>query len=373
MNKNNKPLYVTQPFMPLLEEFLPYLEEIWDNKILTNNGPLHRQLEKALCEHLGVEYLVLFSSGTTALLTALKALNITGEVITTPYTFAATAHVLRWLGLDPVFVDIEPSTLNLDPNKVEAAITTRTTAILPVHCYGNPCNTSALREIANRHTLKLLYDGAQAFGVQQDDISILRHGDLCALSFHATKVFSTFEGGAIVCHNRTMYEHLNRLKNFGFVNELSISGIGINGKLNEISSAFGLAQLKHIDHTQKRRAEISQTYRSRLQEIKGIRCLNFKAAVHNYGFFPVLIEGAFPVSRDSLYNQLQEENIFARRYFYPLLSNIPEYALLPSANPANLTVANEVANSVICLPIYPAMTTDEQERVLSVIKRAVSK
>lgn len=366
---SNKPVYVTQPYLPPLEEFVPYMEQIWNNKILTNGGPMHQELEDALCEYLGVKHIALFNNGTIALLTALQALRITGEVITTPYSFVATAHSLLWNGLKPVFVDIDPNTLNIDPSKIEAAITPQTTAIMPVHCYGNPCDVKAIQAIADNYNLRVVYDAAHAFGVQDTGGSVLRHGDLSVLSFHATKVFNTFEGGAIICPDAKTKLRIDRLKNFGFVDETTVVAPGINGKMSEINAAFGLLQLKHIDQAMARRKEIDAFYRQQFKEVNGITSVEPAGQeVANYSYFPILIEPEYPLSRDELYQKLKDENIFARRYFYPLISEFPMYRGMTSAKRDNLPVANATANKVICLPIYPALTNEDLSRIIEVIK-----
>lgn len=366
---SNKPVYVTQPYLPPLEEFVPYMEQIWNNKVLTNGGPMHQELEDALCEYLGVKHIALFNNGTIALLTALQALRITGEVITTPYSFVATAHSLLWNGLKPVFVDIDPNTLNIDPSKIEAAITPQTTAIMPVHCYGNPCDVKAIQAIADNYNLRVVYDAAHAFGVQDTGGSILRYGDLSVLSFHATKVFNTFEGGAIICPDAKTKLRIDRLKNFGFVDETTVVAPGINGKMSEINAAFGLLQLKHIDQAMARRKEIDAFYRQQFKEVKGITSVEPAGQeVANYSYFPILIEPEYPLSRDELYQKLKDENIFARRYFYPLISEFPMYRGMTSAKRDNLPVANATANKVICLPIYPALTNEDLSRIIEVIK-----
>jgi dTDP-4-amino-4,6-dideoxygalactose transaminase len=373
INMNDKPIYVTQPFMPPLEEFSVYLEQIWKNKILTNGGPFHQQLEKALCEYLGVDYIALFNNATIALITALQALKINGEVITTPYSFVATAHSLLWNGIKPVFVDINPKTLNLDPSKIEAAITSKTTAIMPVHCYGHPCDVEAIQEIADRHKLKVIYDAAHAFAVQCDCGSVLKHGDLSVLSFHATKVFNTFEGGAIVCPNEETKFRIDQLKNFGFVDEITVVSSGINGKMSEINAAFGLLQLKYIDEALARRKTIDMAYRKQLAFVPGIHCLEDSGeAKSNYAYFPILVQPDYPLSRDDLYQTLKEQGIFSRRYFYPLISDFPMYHDMPSASRKNLPVAEAASKQVLCLPIYPALSNEEQTRVIEVIKRAVT-
>lgn len=365
-----KPIYVTQPALPPLQEFIPYLEAIWANKILTNGGPFHQQLEKALCEYLGVEHLALFSNGTLGLVTALQALRITGEVITTPYSFVATAHSLLWNGIKPVFVDVHPDTLNLDPARIEAAITPQTTAIMPVHCYGHPCDVQAIQKIADNYNLKVIYDAAHAFGVQDVGGSVLRHGDLSVLSFHATKVFNTFEGGAIICPDAKTKLRIDQLKNFGFVDETTVVAPGINGKMSEINAAFGLLQLKHVDAALAKRQSIDAAYREALKDVPGIRCLQSAGEkVANYSYFPILVEADYPLSRDALYQELKDTNIFARRYFYPLISEFPMYRGMLSAKRENLPVASALAEKILCLPIYPAMTAANISSVILNIKR----
>ncbi len=364
-------IYVTQPSLPPLEEFIPYLEKIWENKVLTNGGPFHQQLEKALCEYLGVEHIALFTNGTIALITALQVLGIRGEVITTPYSFVATSHSLLWNGIKPVFVDIDSNTLNIDPAKIEAAITPETTAIMPVHCYGHPCDVDAIQKIADTYNLKVIYDAAHAFGVNCHCGSILNHGDLSVLSFHATKVFNTFEGGAIVCPDAQTKLRINQLKNFGFVDEVTVEAPGINGKMSEFNAALGLLQLNSLDEAIEKRQMIDAQYRQGLADVKGIRCLpDAGEKVANYSYFPILIEADYPISRDELYQKLKDQGIFARRYFYPLISDLPMYRGMPSAHRDNLPVANDAAFKVLCLPIYPALSNEEQTRVVEAIKRA---
>lgn len=347
-------IFVTRPTLPSLEEFIPYLKKIWDSKILTNCGPFHQQLEQALCEYLGVEHIALFTNGTIALVTALQALRVTGEVITTPYSFIATSHSLLWNGIKPVFVDIAEDTLNLDPEKIEAAITPQTTAIMPVHCYGHPCDVGAIQEIADNYNLKVIYDAAHAFGVQDEQGSILRHGDLSVLSFHATKVFNTFEGGAIVCPDAKTKVRIDQLKNFGHVGEVTVVATGINGKMSEFNAALGLLQLNYIDQALAQRKEIDAAYRERLKGVKGIRCLNDAGEkIANYSYFPILVEAEYPISRDDLYHKLKDHGIYPRRYFYPLISDFPMYRGLPSAHRENLPVATVAAQHILCLPIYP--------------------
>jgi len=370
---NSRPIYVTQPYLPPIEEFTGYLEQIWDNKILTNCGPFHQQLENELCEYLGIKYISLFTNATIALVTALQALRITGEVITTPYSFVATAHSLLWNGIKPVFVDIDPHTLNLDPAKIEAAISPHTTAIMPVHCYGRPCDVDAIQRIADIYNLKVIYDAAHAFGVKCHCGSVLNHGDLSVLSFHATKVFNTFEGGAIVCPDAKTKQRIDHLKNFGFVDEVTVVAPGINGKMSELNAAFGLLQLKHVDAVLERRSEIDQTYRAGLTDVKGITCLNGEAgATTNHSYFPILINAGYPLNRDAIYQKLKGLNIYARRYFYPLISDFPMYRSMPSANRDNLPIASRAAEQVLCLPIYPALSAEDQQRIVDIIREVGS-
>jgi len=365
---NKKNIFVTQPALPPLEEFIPYLQQIWDNKILTNNGPFHQLLEEALCEYLGVKYISLFTNGTIALVTALQALRITGEVITTPYSFVATSHSLLWNGIKPVFADIGPITLNLDPTKVEAAITPQTAAIMPVHCYGHPCNIEAIQKIADNYNLKVIYDAAHAFGVQDEQGTILRHGDLSVLSFHATKVFNTFEGGAIVCPDAKTKLRIDQLKNFGFVDEVTVVAPGINGKMSEFNAALGLLQLKGIDAALEKRKAIDARYREGLVGVNGIYCLpDSGQKVANYGYFPILVQSEYSLNREALFQKLRDRGIHARRYFYPLISDFPMYRGLPSAAQSNLPVASKAANEVICLPIYPALELLYIDRIVELI------
>ena len=363
-----QPIYVTQPFLPPLEEFIPYLEKIWSNKILTNGGPFHQQLEQALCNYLGVKHLALFTNGTIALVTALQALRITGEVITTPYSFVATAHSLLWNGIKPVFVDVDPNTLNLDPARIEGAITPQTTAIMPVHCYGHPCDVEAIQKIADNYNLRVIYDAAHAFGVQGRGGSVLNHGDLSVLSFHATKVFNTFEGGAIICPDAKTKLRIDQLKNFGHAGEVTVVAPGINGKMSEINAAFGLLQLKHIDKAIARRKEIDTLYRGLLSEVKGIQCLQDAGEkVANYSYFPILVDGNYPISREDLNQKLKNHHIYARRYFYPLITEFPMYRGLSSAHRDNLPVATAAAQKVLCLPIYPALENAQIETIAQLI------
>lgn len=368
MSADPKQIYVTQPYLPPLDEFIPYLEKIWESKQLTNNGPFHQQLEQALSEYLGVEHIALFTNGTIALIAALQSLRITGEVITTPYSFVATSHSLLWNGIKPVFVDIDPNTLNLDPAKIEAAITSQTTAILPVHCYGRPCDVEAIQKIADNYNLKVIYDAAHAFGVRDAGGSILRHGDLSVLSFHATKVFNTFEGGAIVCPDAKTKTRIDHLKNFGFVGEVEVVAPGINGKMSEINAAFGLLQLKYVDKALARRKEIDAAYRERLEGVKGIRCMPVdRESVANFAYFPILIEPDSLISRDGLYQKLKDNGIHPRRYFHPLITEFSMYRGLPSAHPDNLPVAVSAAQRILCLPIYPDLEGDQIESITRMI------
>ncbi|PAA12674.1 MULTISPECIES: DegT/DnrJ/EryC1/StrS family aminotransferase [Pseudomonas] len=367
---NSKPIYVTQPSLPLLSEFNVYLEKIWGNKILTNCGEMHQALERELCKYLGVEYISLFNNGTIALLTALQALDVKGEVITTPYSFVATAHSLLWNGITPVFVDIDSVSMNMNPDNIEAAITPATTAIMPVHCYGNACDVVAIDKIAKKHDLKVIYDAAHAFAVNDHEGgSLLNHGDLSVLSFHATKVFNTFEGGAIVCRSAAMKKKIDQLKNFGFVDEVTVVAPGINGKMSEVNAAFGLLQLKSIDAVLGRRKEVSEYYRAELASIPGVKLAGDHYFKHsNNSYFPIIVTPEFPISRDGLYEQFKEANIFSRRYFFPLISDFPMYKNLESSADSNLPVAKRTAEQVLCLPIHAEMTGDDLLRVVAVIK-----
>jgi dTDP-4-amino-4,6-dideoxygalactose transaminase len=366
-----KQTYVTQPFMPPLSEFVRHLEKIWESKLLTNGGPFHEQLEKELCAYLGVGHISLFSNGTIALISALQALQITEEVITTPFSFVATTHSLIWNGNRPVFVDINPITLNIDPEKIEAAITPQTRAIMPVHCYGNPCDTNAIKKIADKYDLRVIYDAAHAFGVTDASGTILRHGDLSVLSFHATKVFNTFEGGAIIAHDKKTKNLIDNLKNFGIVDETTVIGPGINGKMSEINASFGLLQLKYVDQAINRRAEVDRIYRERLDKLPGITCLP-KLGQHaaNFSYFPILVTDSFALDRDNLYHLLKKCGINSRRYFYPLISEYQMYRGLPSASESNLPVATAVAKKILCLPIYPELDPETQERIIRTIESA---
>lgn len=367
--QKKSPVFVTQPWLPSLDAFMPYLEKIWENKVLTNGGPFHAELEEALCQYLGVKHISLFANGTLALVTALQALRVTGEVITTPYSFVATAHSLLWNGIKPVFVDIDPVTLNLDPARIEAAITPQTTAIMPVHCYGHPADVVAIQRIADNYGLKVIYDAAHAFGVQCLGGSVLNHGDLSVLSFHATKVFNTFEGGAIISQDAKTKQRIDHLKNFGFVDEVTVVAPGINGKMSEINAAFGLLQLREIDEILERRQRIDEQYRRGLMGVKGIQCATGAQGIrHNYSYFPILVQDEYSISRDDLYQKLRDRGVYARRYFYPLVSDFPMYRGLPSAAWENLPIARKIASQVICLPMFPALLSDQVENIIELLK-----
>ncbi|MDX9694886.1 MAG: DegT/DnrJ/EryC1/StrS family aminotransferase [Bacteroidales bacterium] len=368
---NNNKILVTQPAMPSLHEFIPYLEKIWESKWLTNNGQFHQQLESELADYLGVKYVSLFANGTLALLTALQTLKISGEVITTPYSFVATTNALWWNNLKPVFVDIDPDYHNLDPEKIAAAITPNTTAIMPVHVYGNPANLERIQEIADIYGLKVIYDAAHAFGVNYKGTSVLNYGDLSILSFHATKVFNTFEGGAIISHDEKTKKRIDYLKNFGFVDEITVTAPGINSKMNELQAAFGLLQLKDLKTNIKKRKEIAVRYNQGLMNIKGITLFKEFPGTedYNYAYYPIFIdENEYGKTRDELYNHLTENGIFGRRYFYPLISNFPIYSGLKSAAPDNLKVANMVSQEVICLPIYPELELENVDFIINLIR-----
>lgn len=359
---------VTSPLLPPLEEFMPYLQEIWDSKRLTNGGPFHEQLEQELASYLGVKHLSLFCNGTLALVAALQALRITGEVITTPYSFVATAHSLLWNNLKPVFVDIDPVSKNLDPKRIEEAITPATTAILPVHCYGVPCDVEGIQRVADTYGLKVIYDAAHAFGVRQDGVSVLNHGDLSILSFHATKVFNTFEGGAIICPDAKIKQRIDYLKNFGFADETTVMAPGINGKMNEVQAAFGLLQLRHIDSALGQRRAVFERYRQGFEGVEGISLLEPPAGLEwNYAYCPVLVdEQRFGCSRDALYDRYREQGILVRRYFYPLISEFPMYRGLPSAALSGQPHALHVSRQVLCLPIYPQLPADTQQNIIDI-------
>lgn len=361
---------VTSPLLPSLDEFIPYLEKIWDSKWITNNGQFHRELEQKLADYLGVEYLSLFTNGTLPLITALQALNIRGEVITTPYSFVATTHAIWWNNLKPVFVDIEEATCGIDPEKIEAAITPNTTAIMPVHCYGKPCNMKKIQEIADRHGLKVIYDAAHAFGVKVDGESVLKMGDISTLSFHATKVYNTLEGGALICQSAEMKRHIDFLKNFGFASETSVVEPGINSKMDEVRAAYGILNLQQVDAAIAARQQVAIRYREALRNVPGIRFFDDMPGVkHNYSYFPIFVNAEqYGMTRDALYEKLKEHNIYGRRYFYPLISTFETYRDLPSAAPENLPVATRIAEEVICLPMHHALTPDEIEKIIAIVK-----
>ena len=368
--KNNKKIFVTQPVLPPLYDFIESLKEIWESKWITNEGKFHKEFEKKLAGYLGVKYISLSANGTLALISALQVLRITGEVITTPYSFVATTHALWWNGIKPVFVDIEPEYCNLDPEKIEVAITPKTTAILPVHVYGNPCNVERIQEIADIYGLKVIYDAAHAFGVEENNNSILNFGDLSILSFHATKTFNTIEGGAIICHDEKTKKRIDYLKNFGFAGETTVIAPGINAKMNELQAAYGILQLKFFEKQIEKRKEITTLYKNLLLNIDGIKYLEDKDNVkHNYAYFPIFInENQYTLTREQLYYKLRENNIYSRRYFYPLISEFPAYRGLPSAKPANLPVAEKTAEQVICLPIYPNLESEIVNKIANIIK-----
>jgi dTDP-4-amino-4,6-dideoxygalactose transaminase len=362
---NGKSITVTSPLLPPLKEFIPYLEDIWERKWITNNGFYHKELEEVLCGYLKVPYISLFTNGTLPLMIALQALGITGEVITTPYSFVATTHALWWNGIKPVFVDVEEKTGNLDPNKIEAAITSKTTAIMPVHVYGTPCNTEAIQLIANKHNLKVIYDAAHAFGVEKDGESILTAGDISTLSFHATKTYNTVEGGALICHDEVMKKRIDYLKNFGFASETEVVMPGINGKMDEIRSAYGLLNLKYVDNAIEKRQQVALQYRQELGNVPGITMMDDIPNVKsNYSYFPILInQDEYGMSRDELYEKLKSYNIYGRRYFYPLISTFFPYRDLGSAEPLNLPIATNLAERVLCLPIYADLGMEDVERI----------
>lgn len=364
-----KQITVTSPLLPELEELNRYLNDIWSKKWITNNGEYHQQLEKALADYLKVPYISLFTNGTLPLITALQALHISGEVITTPYSFVATTHAIWWNGATPVFVDIDPATGNLDPERIEAAISPRTTAIMPVHVYGKPCRTREIQEIADKYGLKVIYDAAHAFGVEVNGESILNAGDLSTLSFHATKVFNTIEGGAMVMKDAETKKRIDYLKNFGFAGETEVVGPGINSKMDEVRAAYGLCELNQIDAAIEARHQVAVRYREALRDVPGITFFDDMPGVkHNYSYFPIFIDAEkYGRKRDELYNELRQHNILGRRYFYPLISSFSTYRGLPSADPKNLPNAHKMADSVICLPIHHELTEEDLGRIIGVI------
>ena len=369
MNKDI--ITVTSPLLPNLDEFTDSLKEIWESKWITNNGQFHQKLEAALAEYLKVPYVSLFTNGTLPLLTALQALRITGEVITTPYSFVATTHALWWNGIKPVFVDIDSSTGNIDPQKIEAAITPRTTAILPVHVYGKPCDTEAIQAIADKYGLKVIYDAAHAFGVEVNGESLLNAGDMSTLSFHATKVFNTIEGGAMVMHDEKTKQRIDYLKNFGFANEVEVVGPGINSKMDEIRSAYGLLNLKQVDAAIAARQKVAVAYREALRNVDGISFWDDMPGVrHNYSYFPIFVDAEkYGMTRDELYMKMKDQGVWGRRYFYPLISEFSTYRGLESSRPENLPNAHMMADTVICLPMHHALREEEINRIIDCIIR----
>ena len=370
MNKDI--ITVTSPLLPNLDEFTDSLKEIWESKWITNNGQFHQKLEAALAEYLKVPYVSLFTNGTLPLLTALQALRITGEVITTPYSFVATTHALWWNGIKPVFVDIDPSTGNIDPQKIEAAITPRTTAILPVHVYGKPCDTEAIQAIADKYGLKVIYDAAHAFGVEVNGESLLNAGDMSTLSFHATKVFNTIEGGAMVMHDEKTKQRIDYLKNFGFANEVEVVGPGINSKMDEIRSAYGLLNLKQVDAAIAARQKVAVAYRDALRNVDGISFWDDMPGVrHNYSYFPIFVDAKkYGMTRDELYMKMKDQGVWGRRYFYPLISEFSTYRGLESSRPENLPNAHMMADTVICLPMHHALTEAEIDKIIMIISQS---
>ena len=366
-----KLITVTSPLMPSLEDLNVYLKDIWHRKWVTNNGHFHKELEKALCEYLGVPFISLFTNGTLPLITALQALRVTGEVITTPFSFVATTHSLWWNGIKPVFVDIDPETCNLDPDKIEAAITPHTTAIMPVHVYGRPCDTERIQAVADKYGLKVIYDAAHAFGVKVNGESVLNAGDMSTLSFHATKVYSTIEGGALVMKDERTKRRIDYLKNFGFAGETTVVAPGINSKMDEVRAAYGLLNLKQVDRAIAGRRHVAEMYRSALRGVRGIRVMEDVPGVrHNYAYFPVFVDAEqYGMSRDELYFKMKDHNVLGRRYFYPLISTFSTYRGLESARPDNLPVATRIAEQVICLPMYYGLTDEDVERIINLIER----
>jgi len=362
---------VTTPLLPPLDEFTKLLEDIWKRKWITNNGHFHQELEKALCKYLNVPYLSLFTNGTLPIMVALQVFRISCEVITTPYSFVATTHSLWWNNIKPVFVDVDPRTGNMDPNKIEAAITPKTTAIMPVHVYGNPCDTKRIKKIADTYGLKVIYDAAHAFGVEVNGKSVLTEGDLATLSFHATKAYNTIEGGALICHDAETKKRIDYLKNFGFADETTVVAPGINGKMDEVRAGYGLLALNYVDDAISKRKNVAQKYRKGLKDIPGISFLeDLENVKHNYSYFPVLVDTEkYGLTRDELYEKLKKNNIYGRRYFYPLISDFSTYSGLPSATKENLPVANKIANSVICLPIHHEISETDLLLIINLIKK----
>lgn len=368
---DKKLITVTSPLLPDLEEFHSLLQDIWKSKWITNNGSFHQQLEKELAEYLKVPYISLFTNGTLPLITALQALRITGEVITTPYSFVATTHSLWWNGIKPVFVDIDPATGNIDPDKIETAITPKTTAIMPVHVYGKPCETERIQAIADKYGLKVIYDAAHAFGVEVNGESILNAGDMSTLSFHATKVYNTIEGGALVMHDEKTKKRIDYLKNFGFASETEVVAPGINSKVDEMRAAYGILNLRQVDAAIEARHQVAVKYREALRPIEGITFMDDMPGVkHNYSYFPIFVDAEkYGMTRDELYFKMREQGVLGRRYFYPLISDFSTYRGLPSATRENLPVATQMANEVICLPMHHELNEENIERILNCIVR----
>jgi dTDP-4-amino-4,6-dideoxygalactose transaminase len=367
---SQSPIYVTRPYLPPIDEFLPLLNEIWEGRWLSNQGPFHQRFEDALGRYLEAEHVSLTANGMLALEMAVDASDLSGEIITTPYSFVATTHAIKRSGLTPVFVDIRPSDLNIDPDRIEAAITDRTSAIVAVHCYGNPCDTEALQAIAERHGLKLIYDAAHAFGVRRDGRTILTNGDFSILSFHATKAFNTFEGGAVIAATASGKATVDSGRNFGIADEVTIPAVGGNAKMSEFNAALGLLQLHHFDDAREARRKVDARYRERLAGVAGIELIATQPKVDpNYSYFPVLVTEEYPISRDALYDELKAHGIYSRRYFYPLLSSLPMYRDLPSAARENLPVATRTAEQILCLPIYSDLPETDQDRVVEMVRR----
>ena len=365
----NKQITVTSPLLPDLMDFNQMLQDIWDSKWVTNNGKYHKQLEKELAEYLKVPYVSLFTNGTLPLLTALQALRVTGEVITTPYSFVATTHSIWWNGCKPVFVDIDPATGNMDPDKIEAAITPKTTAIMPVHVYGKPCDTKRIKAIADKYGLKVIYDAAHAFGVEVDGESVLTAGDMSTLSFHATKVYNTLEGGALVMHDEETKKRIDYLKNFGFAGETEVVAPGINSKVDEVRAAYGILNLKQVDAAIEARHQVAIKYRDALRPVEGITFMDDMPGVrHNYSYFPIFVDAEkYGMTRDELYFKMKEQNVLGRRYFYPLISEFSTYRGLPSAVPDNLPNAHKMADTVLCLPMHHELTESDIARIIDII------
>jgi dTDP-4-amino-4,6-dideoxygalactose transaminase len=370
MTSSPDPLYVTRPMLPPLAELLPLLEDLWSRRVLSNDGPYHRQFEPALAEYLGVAHVVLVSNATLGLLLALRQSRMCGKVLTTPFSFVGTSHAIRWAGLEPVFVDIDADTLNIDPALLADAMEEQVAGILPVHCFGRPCDTEGIGRFAQACGLPVVYDAAHAFGVRDAGGSVLRHGDFSVLSFHATKVFNTFEGGAILCHDSATKRELDLLKNFGIVDEMQVESVGLNAKLNEFQAALGVLQLRHVESYIAARRERERRYRELLAEVPGIRLAPPIGGTHNHYAFPVFVEAEHPLGRDGLYLRLREHGVFARRYFHPLISDLPMYRHLPSADPARLPVAQRMSQSILCLPLFPDLSDSDQARIAALLAPA---